>query len=394
MGKGKVSIRSITYGPKFHWFGYYDKLQFDPTQHYVLGMETDFEHRRPGKDDIIKLGMIDLQDEDKWIELGQTKAWCWQSGCMLQWRPGSKNEVMWNDREGGRFVCHILNVHTRKKETLPFPFFTVHPNGKTALGLDFERLEYMRPGYGYSGVADANSDVLAPEDAGIYYLDLENGKKKLLLSLSDIAGIPHSTKDLSNCKHYFNCLLYNSDGSRFVFLHRWRTEKGKGWPFKTRMLSANPDGSDIDILVPNGCGHFNWRDKDHLVIQANGFSIYKDKVGKIDEIGKDILPGSGGHISYLPGNKWVAGDTYADHERNQHLYLYNIKAKKMELLGSFNSPIEYAGSIVQDVDDEWRCDLHPRVSPDGKFIVIDSAHGGNGRQMYLVGIDEIINISK
>jgi len=131
-----------------------------------------------------------------------------------------------------------------------------------------------------------------------------------------------------------------------------------------------------------------------LVIQANGFFLYKDKVGKIDEIGKDILPGSGGHISYLPENKWVVGDTYADHERNQHLYLYNIKAKKMELLGSFNSPIEYAGSIVQDVDDEWRCDLHPRVSPDGKFIVIDSAHGGNGRQMYLVGIDEIINISK
>ena len=38
-------IRQITQGPKFHWFGYYDKLQFDPSCRYVLGMEVDFEGR-------------------------------------------------------------------------------------------------------------------------------------------------------------------------------------------------------------------------------------------------------------------------------------------------------------------------------------------------------------
>ena len=31
-------VRTITRGPKHHWFGYYDKLQFDPTSRYVLGM--------------------------------------------------------------------------------------------------------------------------------------------------------------------------------------------------------------------------------------------------------------------------------------------------------------------------------------------------------------------
>lgn len=33
-------IRALTKGPKFHWFGYYDKLEFDPTSRYVLGMEV------------------------------------------------------------------------------------------------------------------------------------------------------------------------------------------------------------------------------------------------------------------------------------------------------------------------------------------------------------------
>src|SRR5262245_19684698 len=56
-------VRTITRGPKHHWFGYYDKLQFDPTGRYVLGMEVDFEHRSPEPDDVIRLGMVDLQDD-------------------------------------------------------------------------------------------------------------------------------------------------------------------------------------------------------------------------------------------------------------------------------------------------------------------------------------------
>ena len=46
-------VRAITSGPKFHWFAYYDKLQFDPTGRYVLSMEVDFEHRSPRADDVI-----------------------------------------------------------------------------------------------------------------------------------------------------------------------------------------------------------------------------------------------------------------------------------------------------------------------------------------------------
>ena len=48
------------------------------------------------------------------------------------------------------------------------------------------------------------------------------------------------------------------------------------------------------------------------------------------------------------------------------------------LLGSFYLPPQYKG--------EWRCDTHPRFSPDGRSFVVDSAHGGNGRQMYLIDI--------
>ena len=107
--------RVVTRGPKHHWFGYYDKLQFDPTSRYLLGMEVNFEHRSPTGDDAIKVGMVDLFDGDRWIELGESNAWCWQQGCMLQWLPGSRTKVLWNDRQGDRFVCHILDVKTKAR---------------------------------------------------------------------------------------------------------------------------------------------------------------------------------------------------------------------------------------------------------------------------------------
>ena len=116
-------MRVITKGPRHHWFGYYDKLQFDPTSRYVLGMEVAFEHRSPRSDDVIKIGMVDLEDGDRWIELGESSAWNWQQGCMLQWLPGSASEIIWNDRQDGQFVSRILDVKSVKGRTIPSPIY-------------------------------------------------------------------------------------------------------------------------------------------------------------------------------------------------------------------------------------------------------------------------------
>ncbi len=154
-------IRQITHGPKFHWFGYYDKLEFDPTCRYVLAMEVDFQHRSPKPDDTIRVGMVDLQGADRWIELGASRAWCWQQGCMLQWLPRSQTEVLWNDRQDDRFVCHLLDVFSGKRRTLPHPIYAVSPDGRWGIAPDFARLNDCRPGYGYAGRPDENRNVLS-----------------------------------------------------------------------------------------------------------------------------------------------------------------------------------------------------------------------------------------
>ena len=116
-----VPVRQITRGPKFHWFGYYDKLQFDPTSRYVLANESSFESRSPTADDEIRVGIVDTGKGDAWREIGSTKAWNWQQGCMLQWIPGSRDEVIWNDRVEGRFVSHVFNTRTNQRRTIPAP---------------------------------------------------------------------------------------------------------------------------------------------------------------------------------------------------------------------------------------------------------------------------------
>ncbi len=379
--------RAITRGPKFHWFSYYDKLQFDPTGRYVLSMEVDFEGRPPRPDDVVRVGMVDLKEGDKWIELGTTRAWCWQQGCMLQWLPGSATEILWNDRQGDRFVCHVLDVATGKRRTVPAAVYSVSPDGRSAVAPDFRRVNDMRPGYGYAGLDDPHRDELAPEDSGIFRIDMQSGQSELIVSLADIAKIPYPGGDISQAKHYFNHLLVSPDGSRFELLHRWRSPARGG--FQTRMLTAAMDGSDIRIVDHSGrTSHFIWRDPRHILAwswhksHGSGFYLFEDKTGgKVEIVGKSAMP-QNGHCSYLPGGRWILNDTYPDGRRLQHVYLYDVKTGRRVPLGHFHSPPEYAG--------QWRCDTHPRFSRDGQSVVIDSTHTGQGRQMFLIDIRRIV----
>jgi hypothetical protein len=380
---GAPPVRAITRGPKFHWFGYYDKLQFDPTGRYVLGMEVDFEHRSPAPDDVIRLGVIDTHDSDRWTQIGTTHAWNWQQGCMLQWIPGSSNEVIWNERADGQFISRIMNVKSGKSRALPAPVYTLSPDGRSAIYPDFRRLNDCRPGYGYAGPPDPNRDRKVPDDAGIWHLDLSSGKTRLLIPFTQAAAVPYQPGFPEGAKHWFNHLLYSPDGSRFIFLHRWRGASEPMNKFNTRMFTAAANGKDLFVLDPHGrTSHFIWRDPKHVLAWAwhpshgERFYLYRDRSEQVEVVGKNVMTVNG-HCTYLPGGRYILNDTYPDRDRLQHVFLYEIASGKRIALGSFLSPREYAG--------EWRCDTHPRFSPDGTKVVIDSPHAG-GRQMYLIDL--------
>ena len=380
-----VPMRPVTGGPKFHWFGYYDKWQFDPSDRYALGMEVNFEGRSPRPDDEIALGLIDLEDGDRWSEIGRTQAWCWQQGCMLQWRPGSAREVVWNAREGDAFVCRVLDVESGRTRTLPRAVYSLSPDGKTAVCADFRRIQDMRPGYGYAGLPDPNAGVLAPDDVGIWAQDMDTGASELIVSVAQIAALPYPHGDLSAAKHYFNHLLFSPDGTRFIFLHRWRFGDG---PFHTRMLTAALDGTDVRVVDDYGkTSHFIWRDPAHILAWSwhpsaeSAFYLYGDGDGQVQPVGQGAMRVNG-HCTYLPDARWVLNDTYPlGAARTQELYLYDVASDRRVELGALTAPAEYT--------DEWRCDLHPRSNRAGTQVMVDSSHAG-GRQMYLLDVSDIL----
>lgn len=390
-----VPAEVLTNGPKHHWFGYYDKLQFDPSGRYVLTAQVDFEGRSPRPDDTIRVGMIDLEKNNRWTELGTSVAWGWQQGCMLQFIPGSSSKVIWNDRRGDRFVSHIKDIHTGEQETLPFPVYTLSPDGRTALSVDFERINDLRPGYGYAGIPDPNREVLAPENAGIYVCDLETGEKRLIISIADMNRFPLRESDdpafkyFYTGKNWFNHLLFNTDGSRFVFLHRWRLPPAlKKGSFGTLMYSSGLAGEDIRIVDGSGyTSHFIWWDPEHLAMWTkhrgkDGFFLFRDDGSdNAVQIGEGVMTRNG-HNTYLPGNEWILNDTYPDQDRMQHVYLYHVPTGKRIPIGDFYLDPSYQG--------EWRCDTHPRFSQDGSKVVIDCPVGDLGRQLVLLDIRKVV----
>jgi hypothetical protein len=382
-------VRQITKGPAFHWFGYYDKLQFSPDNRFVLSNQVSFEHRSPKPEDEINVGLVDLEDSDRWTTLGNTRAWNWQQGCMLQWVPGTKSLVMWNDREDDRFICRLLDIKTGEKRILPRAIYALSPDGKWGISTDFRRLNDTRPGYGYCGVPDPNGNVLAPDGVGIWKVNMETGKDELIFSIAQAAAIPYegpSGHFSNNAKHWFNHLLFSPDGTRFIFLHRWKGDGDKS--FVTRLFTINADGSDPYVLDPLGrTSHFVWRDPKNVFAWAfhpshgDRFYLFHDKTRDVEVVGEEKMPVNG-HNTYLPnhGNEWVLNDTYPDKERRQHPYLYHVPSDRRFPLGHFYSPATYTG--------EWRCDTHPRASRDGKLVCIDSPHN-HGRQLYLIDASEI-----
>lgn len=392
-----VPCRAITTGPKHHWFGYYDKNQFDPTGKRILSNEVAFEGRSPTGDDKIGVGYVDTANGDSWHALGTSNAWGWQQGCMLQWIGQSQDEVLWNDRQGDRFVARVHSLKTKQTRTIDRPIYTIAPNGKFGLSVDFRRIDNLRPGYGYDGLADPNVANRAPKDSGIWRVDLQTGRSELILSLADVAAIAWPDGSTHpEAWHYFNHLLISPDSSRFIVLHRYRPEfdpqtlQYRGG-FVTRMFTVDVDGGNRYVLDPSGyTSHFIWNGNQRVTMwtkpegQPQAFYDFTDHSREAQRIGEGKML-TNGHNTFLPApySDWILCDTYPDRKtRRQTVYLYHVPSKRRFDLGHFPSPPQYSG--------EWRCDTHPRSSRDGTKITIDSPHA-DGRQVYWLDIEALLN---
>ncbi|MBM3499390.1 MAG: hypothetical protein FJX74_12050 [Armatimonadetes bacterium] len=378
----ELEAACVTPRANHHFFGYYDKFPWDATGRYLPALETTFMDRPPAPGDMARIGMVDLQDGNRWIPLDETRAWNWQQGTHLQWLGTAPDRlIIYNVWEGDHYGSVIRDVHTGETRRLPRPIYAVNRAGTQAVTLNFSRLHRHRPGYGYNGVPDAWESDPHPAEDGIYGMDLATGESRLIVSVDQIASyLPQET--MRDTSHWFNHLQFNHDGSRFIFLHRWRVKTS----WLTRLFTAAPDGSKVYCVNPfEMTSHFDWRSSTEILAWArqpgsgDHYYLFTDRSDRVEVVGEEVFP-TDGHCSYSPDGRWILTDTYPDREHKRTLILYRPEDDRRVDIGRFYSPPELPGEI--------RCDLHPRWNRDGTQVCFDSAHEGD-RQMYVMDVSSI-----
>ncbi|MDX9867097.1 MAG: hypothetical protein RBT78_04165 [Kiritimatiellia bacterium] len=376
--------RAITSGPKDHLFAsYYAINAWSANQRYVTVLETDVKDRLPTEADAAALGVVDLQDNNRFIPLTTTRCWNFQEATMAHWLATSPDRhFLFNDLVDGRFVTVIFDFQTRDRRIVPFPVSAVAPSGREAVSINYARLRLTRPDYGYGGKGqDARETVSWPQDDGLFLVNLETGTAKLIVPIASVRALMPAVEEGVDLA-YFCHTVFSRDGSKIFWLARSVNPKtARNW--KTTAFTCNRDGRDVRRCFPDGWAgsHFNWLDGERLLVTANYenrmYSHVLFTVGKSDytRVGRGMLDFDG-HGVFSDDGLWMATDTYPDRLNERKLLVVRMADHAILPLGGFFVPEGYRGTY-------WRCDLHPRWRPDGGMLAFNSVHEGS-RQVYVI----------
>lgn len=363
------------------FFGYYDLPPLSADGQRLLALAVPNAVANSTTPGPACVGYFERGDDRRFVPLGETAAWCWQMGCRLRWYPTpSANRAMYNASGPDGYTAVLKTLDgAGDAEVLPFPLYDVAPSGAFGLYLDFARLGWLRPGYGYRVIADRQAHDAQPGDNGIWRADLLDKRSELIVSLAQAAAIAPEPS-MAGAHHYFNHLSISPSGRRFLFFHLWVPEIGHVERWRCRLFTANCDGTELRLLdLPGRPSHYAWRDDQHLLVTvvdlSSGRSDYRlVHDGKGDQgLFWPHLPHVDGHPSFSPDGRWLITDTYANAYNEQELLLCREDGV-IQTLGAFPPEWPYYG--------ERRCDLHPRWDASGHRVVFDSAHDG-GRALYV-----------
>ncbi|MEO7160767.1 MAG: hypothetical protein ABIX00_09775 [Polaromonas sp.] len=415
-----IACRRLGSGSQHHFFGYYNKSNWDRSGRYVLAQQVPVMDAMLTPELAAEVGYFDVQNGDRFHRLGTTTAWNWQMGSQLQWLDGRPSpQVIYNTRGGNAqsfyagFGSTICNLETGEKTSLPLPVYVVAPNSSYALCVDYRRLYITHQTIGYSEHGGPFSLPLAPVEDGIHCMDLATGQARLILSYRDLRDF-QPRASMERAIHWVSHIEINPSSSRVLLLHRWTERVKDETCFLHRLITVNPDGSDLRLLEcsdhplpqladnfdPDAVGTFDyekseyqishplWQDDEHIIVWGPHagsihYHLYHDSInGQVDVVGKGVLV-ENGHMTFSPTDKrWLLSDTYPDAKTHERiLFLFDMQHGTRHDLGSF-----YADPGLSK---ENRCDLHPRWRRDGQQVCIDSVHE-SVRQMYVIDVSAIV----
>lgn len=391
----KFDVRVITPNDGYHYFfGYYDLNAYHENGKYHLANRVKFMDRLPTKDDICELGYIDLETKE-FTKFAETTAWNFQQGTLMSYNKANYDEVFYNVR-GGEYdyqTC-IHNLKTGEKRYTDRACANISQDGKLGLAVNFNRIYDFCPGYGYSDVRDKWYDVPQPDDDGIYLVDMETGKSKMIISIAQVLReFPNEV--FPNAKFVVNHITFNPSGDRFLFLYiNFRDENNPDW--KTTLITSDLEGNMYELIHNGFVSHYHWKNDIQVMFYCECDGIRG--VHLLDDMSKNyityadpdltfdnrVIPDKHNdiHCIYSPNQRYFIGDGYPRPDHCRHIYLYDTVTDKCEIILK-----DY--SVEPPVVD-IRCDLHDRWNVKGDKISFDSTRNGR-REICEIDVSSLIH---
>ncbi len=309
----ELDIRQLTHGPSHHFFGYIGHVQNIPwnqSGRRIVGLETSFHDRMPSPDDAANVVLI---ENGRINAIERTRAWNFQQGTMFYWNPlQAESQVFFNDRDRRTnrvfTVLYDVNRRTRIREyrfdDTPIGNGGVAQKGGWFLGLNYGRMARLRPVTGYPQAFDWNPDTPAPADDGLFKVDVETGRKTLLVSFAALADAIPALRG----KHLFlNHALSNRQGDLIYFYVRADFEdRGRRADIP---CTVAPDGTNLQAHSIHIGGHPEWDANGLLIGSHQGRLVHYDPRARkvLNPIGPpSAFPDPGGDTAVSPDGTWIA----------------------------------------------------------------------------------------
>lgn len=397
----ELKVEQLTFGSKHHFFGYIGQGQTIPwnaSGRYILGMEVDFIDRLPTPEEAATIFLIDTRNENKIIPLDKTNAWNPQQGTMFYWNPNKpETQFFFNDRDTktGKVFTVLYDIKKKKRikeyrfDDTPIGNGGVAADGSAYLAINYGRLARLRLVTGYPEALDWSSDEIAPENDGIFLVDIKTGKKRLLVSYRQLdTELRKKRPDLDHTGLFINHTLWNRNSDRVYFFARGGWSKrmtNKGDRVNTP-CSIKVDGTDLVLHDTFIGGHPEWGAEGNIIIgskKGKDGSKEKQVLYNIDtrkivgQLGNpDIFPKPEGDISLSPDGNWFANG-YGKSSANYYT-IYRM-SDGAYAKSSGISKGSYSGDI--------RIDPAPRWNRTNNAILVPGITDNGTRQMFMIRVE-------
>ena len=386
----EIKWRKLSPSDGHYFFGYYDRTAWNKDSSLHLALKVTQAERLPQTGERAEVGALDR--DGNFHSLASTRAWCHQQGAMTLWvkhRPDCFIYNDWDEKER-KLIAHICSMKEGMCGVYQCPIYALSLDGNWGATLNFARIP--RRGYSYADAILESNYMPDIENDGIFIVNMRSGEKKLAVSYKSMIELHPASYTLEDNYLWLNHIIFNCDSSKLLFLLRHCRDSHSPSPWKTHMYTVNTDGSGLACPLPDFywkgmISHQIWGRYPHeILIDAK----WQDKDSEYVIFDERILPlqakrisrgmGPMGHLVFSPDAKWMLADTYPVNGV-QILSIVDVADGKIREIGRFNH------EQPQDYPVDVRCDLHPRWSPDGSLISVDSIHDGQ-RGIYVCEMPE------